>query len=110
MLGAPSIARAENCIALMWGSEDLAAMLGAASSRGADGTLTGHAAFARNSVLYSAAASGRLAIDAVYLDIGDHAGVAREARDAAESGFDVKAVIHPSHCAVVRSAFAPTPD
>lgn len=110
ILEAASIARAENCIALMWGSEDLAATLGAASSRGADGTLTGHAAFARNSVLYSAVASGRLAIDAVYLDIGDHEGLAREARDAADSGFDAKAVIHPSHCAVVRTAFAPTPD
>ncbi|MDQ1744072.1 MAG: citrate lyase subunit beta / citryl-CoA lyase [Pseudonocardiales bacterium] len=107
ILEAASIARAENCIALMWGSEDLAAALGAASSRRADGSMTGHAAFARNSVLYAAAAAGRLAIDAVYLDLD---GLAREARDAAESGFDVKAVIHPSHCAGVRAAFTPTPE
>lgn len=110
ILEAASIAGAENCVGLMWGSEDLAATLGAAGSRRADGTLTGHALFARNTVLYAAAASGRLAIDAVYLDIGDRDGLAREARDAAESGFDVKAVIHPSHCDVVRTAFAPTAD
>ncbi|MEO6502706.1 MAG: CoA ester lyase [Jatrophihabitantaceae bacterium] len=110
ILEAASIARAENCIALMWGSEDLAAALGAASSRREDGTLNSHAAFARNTVLYAAAAAGRLAIDAVYLDIGDLDGLAREAREAAESGFDVKAVIHPSHCDVVRGAFTATPD
>jgi citrate lyase subunit beta/citryl-CoA lyase len=109
ILEAASIARAENCIALMWGSEDLAAALGAVSSRRPDGTLTEHAAFARTSVLYAASAAGRLAIDAVHLDIGDLDGLAREARQAAESGFDVKAVIHPSHCGAVRAAFAPTP-
>lgn len=110
ILEAASIARAENCIALMWGSEDLAALVGAASSRREDGTFNSHAAFARNSVLYAASAAGRLAIDTVYLDIGDLDGLAREARDAAESGFDVKAVIHPSHCGVVRAAFTATPD
>ena len=80
------------------------------SSRRPDGTLNEHAAFARHSVLYAAAAAGRLAIDAVYLDIGDLDGLAREARGAAEAGFDVKAVIHPSHCAAVRAAFTATPD
>jgi citrate lyase subunit beta / citryl-CoA lyase len=42
------------------------------------------------------AARERAAVDAVYLDIGDQDGLANEARDAADSGFAMKACIDPS--------------
>jgi citrate lyase subunit beta/citryl-CoA lyase len=56
-------------------------------------------------VLLAARARNRPAIDAVYLDIGDLEGLAAEARDAAASGFALKACIHPAQVPVVRTAF-----
>ncbi len=56
-------------------------------------------------MLLAAAARGRPAIDAVYVNIPDLDGLAAEAEDAAASGFTLKACIHPSQVAVVRKAF-----
>jgi len=56
-------------------------------------------------VLLAAAAHGRPAIDAVYVNIPDLDGLAAEAQDAAASGFTHKGCIHPSQVAVVRKAF-----
>jgi citrate lyase subunit beta / citryl-CoA lyase len=56
-------------------------------------------------VLLAAAAHGRAAVDAVYVNIPDLDGLAAEAEDAAASGFTLKGCIHPSQVAVVRNAF-----
>ena len=37
-------------------------------------------------------------------------GLAEEALDAVESGFDAKVSIHPKHVPVIRSAYAPSPE
>lgn len=97
-----------NVAALMWGAEDLIASIGGRSSRRADGSYLDVTTHARSSVLLAAAASGKPAIDAVYLDINDDAGLEEEAHDAALSGFAAKACIHPHQVAVVRRAYHPT--
>ena len=56
-------------------------------------------------MLLAAAARGRPAIDAVYVNIPDLDGLAAEAEDAAASGFALKACVHPSQVPVVRRAF-----
>jgi hypothetical protein len=68
------------------------------------------ARLARVQTLLAAATSGKRAIDSVYLDITDLAGLADEAADAVASGFAAKACIHPSQVGVVRAAYVPTPD
>lgn len=108
ILNAPEIAAARNTVALMWGSEDLMGALGAASARGSDGRLRDVAAHARAQVLLAAKASGRQVIDTVFPDFTDLPGLAREAQDAADAGFDLKACIHPGQLEVVRTAFRPT--
>jgi citrate lyase subunit beta/citryl-CoA lyase len=110
VLAAPAIAAAENTAGLMWGAEDLLAALGGRSSRTADGAYRPVAAHAAAAVLLAAGAYQRPAVDAVYLNIADLDGLTREARDAADSGFAVKACIHPRQVEVVRAAFRPTPD
>ena len=60
---------------------------------------------ARSAVLLAAAARGRPAIDAVYVNIPDLDGLAAEAEDAAATGFALKACVHPSQVPVVRRAF-----
>jgi citrate lyase subunit beta/citryl-CoA lyase len=108
VVNAPTLASTPGVIGLMWGAEDLIAAMGGRSSRFAGGRYRDVARHARLSVLIAAHAFGRLAVDSVYIDIGDVEGLAAEADDAAASGFAYKACIHPSQAEVVRQAFRPT--
>jgi citrate lyase subunit beta/citryl-CoA lyase len=110
IVNAAEIAAAPSVIAVLWGAEDLIASLGGRSSRFPAGHDRGNqyrdvARHARSAVLLAAAARGRAAIDAVYVNIPDLDGLAAEAEDAAASGFALKACIHPTQVAVVRRAF-----
>lgn len=107
---AGEIAVVGNVCGLMWGAEDLMAALGGSSSRTTSGAYRDVAVHARSAVLLAASAAGIPAIDAVFLDIGDLAGLAVESREAAATGFSAKACIHPSQVPVVRDAFRPTAD
>jgi citrate lyase subunit beta/citryl-CoA lyase len=108
ILAAGDIAATEHVVALFWGAEDLVASLGGTSSRRADGRYRDVARHARSSVLLAAAANGIAAIDSVYLDIADLAGLAAEAEDAVASGFSASACIHPTQVDTIRAAYAPT--
>ena len=108
VLAAPALAAEPNAVALMWGAEDLVASLGGTSSRADDGAYRAVALHARSSVLLAAGAYGKAAIDAVYTDIPDLAGLAAESADAVASGFAAKACIHPSQVAAVRDAYRPS--
>lgn len=108
VLSAPAIAAAPNVVGLMWGSEDLIASLGGTSARFADGHFRAVSLHARSAVLLAAGAYGKAAIDTVFVDIANAAGMAAAARDAAASGFAATACIHPSQVAVVREAYAPS--
>lgn len=110
VVNSAAIAAADHVVALMWGAEDLVASLGGTSSRRVDGSYRDVAAHARSTMLLAAGASGVAAIDSVYLDIPDVAGLEREARDAVASGFAATACIHPSQVGVIRAAYRPTPD
>jgi citrate lyase subunit beta/citryl-CoA lyase len=105
VVNAAEIAAAPNVVAVMWGAEDLIASMRGRTSRFPDGRYRDVALHARSAVLLAAAAHGRPAIDAVYVNIPDLDGLAAEAEDAAASGFALKACIHPSQVAVVRTAF-----
>lgn len=90
-----------------WGAEDLAAMLGAKTNRDETGRYSQPFALARNLCLMTAAAAGVHAIDTVYVDFRDLAGLARDAREAARDGFSGKLAIHPDQVAVINAAFTP---
>ena len=107
IVNAAAIAAEPNVVGLMWGAEDLLASLGGTSSRNDDGGYRAVALHARSTVLLAAGASGKEAIDAVYVNIPDLDGLSAESRDAVASGFGSKACIHPSQVAVVRGAYAP---
>lgn len=107
---AAEIAAHRAVVGMMWGAEDLIAGMHGRTSRLADGSYRDVARHARASVLLAARSFGRTAIDAVHIDIGDLDGLHGEARDAAASGFQATACIHPSQVDVIRRAYAPTPD
>jgi citrate lyase subunit beta/citryl-CoA lyase len=102
------LARMDNAMALMWGAEDLFAVLGGTSNRYPDGSYREVARHVRSQTLLAAKAYGRMALDSVYLDIKDLDGLRAEVDDAVAVGFDAKVAIHPSQVAVVRSGYAPT--
>jgi len=104
------IAAAQECVAMMWGAEDLVAAMGGGSSRHANGRYRDVARHVRSSVLLAASTFGRAALDAVYLNIGDLDGLKAEALDGAAVGFAATVCIHPSQIAVVRDAYRPAPE
>lgn len=108
--GAHRIADHSRVDALMWGAEDLVASLGGTSSRKRGGRYRDIARYARSRVLLEAGARGKAAIDAVHLEIDDVKGLAREAADAAASGFRATACIHPAQVATIRAAYRPDPE
>jgi len=103
---AASIAAADSCAGMMWGSEDLALELGLARSR-TIGRLSPILESARHTVLFAAKASGKVAIDAAFPDLDDDINLRSETIAAVEAGFDSKACVHPSQLGVVRAAFLP---
>lgn len=119
VLRAGDIAAAPGCVGLMWGAEDLIAAMGGTSSRFPElcvgpgqtpGAYRDVARNARTAVALAASAFGRWAIDAVHLDIHDDYGLLAEARDAVAMGFAGTACVHPDQAAVVRQAYAPSPE
>ena len=102
------LARVDNTYALMWGAEDLFAVLGGTANRYPDGSYREVARHVRSQTLLAAKAYGRLALDSVFLDIKNLDGLRAEADDAVAVGFDAKVAIHPSQVEVVRTAYTPT--
>lgn len=105
---ATEIAAAQGTVALMWGAEDLVATLGGSSSRRADGSYRDVAHHVRSTALLTASTFGRVALDAVHLDIRDLDGLRDEAEDAVALGFAGTVCIHPSQITVVREAYRPS--
>src|SRR5579864_2183386 len=92
---------------LIWGAEDLAASLGA-TENGAGGSFHSPYRLARDMCLIAAAAAEVAAIDTVYTDIDNLAGLEQETRIARRDGFSAKALIHPKHVDIVNAAFEPS--
>ncbi|WP_460359303.1 HpcH/HpaI aldolase/citrate lyase family protein [Mycobacterium sp. ZZG] len=107
-LNVVDLARVDNAYALMWGAEDLFAVLGGTANRYPDGSYREVARHVRSQTLLAAKAYGRLALDSVYLDIKNLDGLRAEVDDAVAVGFDAKVAIHPSQVAVIRAGYTPT--
>lgn len=110
--GLLQMASFQNCgprlAGLTWGGEDLATAIGALANRDADNRYTPPMMLARNLCLHGAAAAGVQAIDTVYTDFRDLAGLEEEARFAARDGFTGKMAIHPAQVEVINAVFTPS--
>lgn len=109
-LNVVELVRPENTLAVMWGAEDLFAVLGGTANRRPDGSYRDVAQHVRSQTLLAAKAYGRMALDSVYLDIKNLDGLRAECDDAVAVGFDAKVAIHPTQVAVIRDAYAPSDD
>jgi citrate lyase subunit beta/citryl-CoA lyase len=95
---------------LTWGAEDLAAALGAETNRLADGSYAAPYALARTLTLFAANAAEVQAIDTIYADFRDSAGLKAECEAARRDGFTGKMAIHPGQIDIINEVFTPAPD
>lgn len=95
---------------LTWGAEDLSVDLGAEASRNADGRFLDPYRLARTLCLAGAASAQVQAIDTVYVDFRNDAGLRRECEEARRDGFSAKMAIHPAQVAVINDVFTPKPE
>ena len=91
--------------AITWGAEDLAACLGG-NNRTIDGDYDGPYRLARSLCLLAASAAAVDAIDTIYTDFRDEAGLKAECAAARRSGFAAKMAIHPAQLAAINDAFS----
>jgi citrate lyase subunit beta / citryl-CoA lyase len=97
-------------IGLTWGAEDLSAELGAEANRAADGSWLDPYRLARSLCIAGASAAQVQAIDTVYVDYRNDAGLRREAEEARRDGFTAKLAIHPGQVAAINEVFTPSPE
>jgi citrate lyase subunit beta / citryl-CoA lyase len=101
---ARDLARASSrVIALVFGAEDYCADMGIARTTTGD-----EVAFARSLIALAAKAEGLEAIDGVFTDFKDTAGLFEETQRIKQMGFTGKTLIHPQQIDVVHSALAPS--
>lgn len=93
---------------LTWGMEDLGTAIGSLGKREADGSLAFTFQLARSTCLLAAAAAGVQAVDSIYADFRDGAGLANEAELARRDGFTGKLAIHPDQVPAINAAFTPS--
>lgn len=97
------IAAVPGLTALVFGAEDLIA------SVGGQRTASNHeVAYARSALAIHAAAFGLQALDMVFVDFNNEAGVKAEARTALELGYSGKTAIHPKQIVPINEAFTPS--
>jgi citrate lyase subunit beta/citryl-CoA lyase len=94
--------------ALTWGAEDLSADVGAESNRDAQGRYTSPYRLARDLTLFAAAHAGVDALDTVFVNFRDHAGLRAECEAARRDGFTGKMAIHPDQVAIINEVFTPS--
>ena len=93
---------------LTWGGEDLSTALGASTNRDARGDFAFTYRMVRSQCLLAAKASGVEAIETLYADFRDTAGLAADCAEASREGFTGRIAIHPDQVATINAAFTPS--
>ena len=93
---------------LTWGAEDLSAALGASTNVDANGEWAFTYKLVRSLTLMAAHAAGVQAIDTLFVDFRDEAGLLAASRTARGEGFTGRLAIHPAQVALINEGFMPT--
>jgi citrate lyase subunit beta/citryl-CoA lyase len=95
---------------LGWGAEDLSSALGAGDPRRPDGSWRPMYVHARSQCILAAHALGIEAIDTVYVNFKDSAGLLTACEESRYDGFTGRFAIHPDQVPVINQAFTPRPE
>lgn len=101
-------AKLPRLVGLSWGPFDLAADLGAASHIDGGGTLDHPYRLAMSLTLLAAKAAGVAAIDTVYAQFRDDAGLLAQCQTIRRQGWTGKLAIHPAQVPVIHEGFRPS--
>ncbi len=104
----PNSRPSSRLVAMTWGAEDLSAALGALTNKEPNGDWTFPYQVARAQCLFAANAAGVLALDTLYGDYRDQAGLAESCRIARRDGFVGRIAIHPDQVATINTCFTPS--
>lgn len=100
-----SVSASSRVISLSFGAEDYTNSLGINRTRSGR-----ELAYARAYLPVVAAERGISAVDTVWTDLNDEAGLIEETKNAKELGFTGKSCIHPAQIKTVHQIFSPTQD
>lgn len=95
---------------LTWGAEDLSSAIGAATNVGADGGWAFTYRMVRSQCLLAAKSAGVRAIETLYVDFRDDAGLRASCVEARREGFNGRFAIHPAQVDIINEAFMPSAD
>ena len=93
---------------LTWGAEDLSAAIGASTNRDSSGEWAFTYKMVRSLTLLAAHAAGVPAIETLYADFRDEAGLRASCRAARAEGFSGRLAIHPAQVAAINEGFMPS--
>jgi citrate lyase subunit beta/citryl-CoA lyase len=107
-LGDFAAAGLERLAGLTWGAEDLAAAIGASTNMDPAGGWALTFRLVRSLCLLGAHAAGVPAIETLYVDYRDEAGLRDSCRAARAEGFSGRVAIHPAQVAAINESFLPS--
>jgi citrate lyase subunit beta/citryl-CoA lyase len=93
---------------LTWGAEDLSATVGARANKDASGSWTQPYQLARSLCLFGAHAAEVEAVDTLFADFRDEAGLKAACAEARRDGFSGKIAIHPDQVPTINECFVPS--
>jgi citrate lyase subunit beta/citryl-CoA lyase len=93
---------------LTWGAEDLSAAIRASTNLDAGGQWTLTYRMARSLTLLAAHAADVQAIETLYVDYSDEAGLREFCRRARAEGFSGQIAIHPAQVAAINESYTPS--
>ena len=108
VLNAAAICAHPRLAGIVVGTNDLLKDLGGRAGGGRAGAGRAPLHYALGAVLLAARAAGKVALDGVYNAFKDTEGLAREAEEGRDFGYDGKTVIHPDQIATVNAVFGPS--
>lgn len=95
---------------LTWGAEDLSTAVGASTNRDPTGNWAFTYRMVRSMCLLAAKAAGVQAIETLYADFRDDAGLRADCAEASREGFTGRVAIHPDQVAAINEVFSPSVD
>jgi citrate lyase subunit beta/citryl-CoA lyase len=106
LLNAPAIAAASSRnIGIIFGAEDYGREIGLPTVREGEAR---DLIYARSAIVVAAAAAHILAVDGVWVDLNDTAGLHGFAKQSRQLGFSGMSCIHPSQVDAINTVFSPT--
>jgi len=98
----------DRLLGLTWGAEDLSAALGASTNLDPGGGWGFTYRLVRSLTLLGAKAAGVQAIDTLYVDYRDEAGLRLSSRASRAEGFTGRLAIHPAQVAPINESYMPS--